>query len=237
MLVPPNDPVGLPPLMDVGDAVPLVRHALRSRANGAHFQPGQNVELHRKQDAIKNPLLLFERRVERVCVNRACTEYRTFESCYMRSHTAAPGQIIPCHHNRWNYCAECVRIGLMRGKCPRSELAPCGNVTVEPPLSDAAAERCADHIYNYTKGHYPFLPSIWARYHAESGPAPLEALLAAGANATAPKDDGFTPLLFACFRGHPGAARALLDHTPAAVLLSDVAGLSPLAAACIGDKP
>ena len=148
----------------------------------AHVEPGRNVDLHRKQDAIKNPLLLFERWVEKVCVNRACTEHRTMESCYMRAHTAAPGQLIPCHHNRWNYCAECVRIGLMRGKCPRSELAPCGNVTVEPPLSDAAAERCADHIYNYTKGHYPFLPSIWARYHADAGPAPLEALLAAGAN-------------------------------------------------------
>ena len=34
----------------------------------AHVEPGRNVELHRKQDAIKNPLLLFERWVEKVCV-------------------------------------------------------------------------------------------------------------------------------------------------------------------------
>ena len=84
-----------------------------SAAHRAHAELGRNVELHRKQDAIKNPLLLFERRVEKVCVNRACTEHRTMESCYMRAHTAAPGQLIPCHHNRWNYCAECSRCTLL----------------------------------------------------------------------------------------------------------------------------
>jgi len=36
-LVPPTDPVGLPPFIDVGDTVPLVRHALRSRANTSGF--------------------------------------------------------------------------------------------------------------------------------------------------------------------------------------------------------
>ena len=34
-LVPPADPVGLTPLIDVGDAEPLMRHALRSRANAS----------------------------------------------------------------------------------------------------------------------------------------------------------------------------------------------------------
>ena len=49
-------------------------HAAAVAMPAFHVEPGRNVELHRKQDAIKNPLLLFERRVERVCVNRACTE-------------------------------------------------------------------------------------------------------------------------------------------------------------------
>ena len=35
MLVPPTDPIGLTPLIDVGDAVPLVRHALRSRTSAS----------------------------------------------------------------------------------------------------------------------------------------------------------------------------------------------------------
>ena len=34
-LVPPADPVGLTPLIEVGDAVPLVRHMLRSRTNAS----------------------------------------------------------------------------------------------------------------------------------------------------------------------------------------------------------
>ena len=34
-LVPPADPVGLTPLIELGDAVPLVRHALRSRTNAS----------------------------------------------------------------------------------------------------------------------------------------------------------------------------------------------------------
>ena len=36
-LVPPTDPVGLTPLVDLGDAVPLMRHALRSRTNTSPF--------------------------------------------------------------------------------------------------------------------------------------------------------------------------------------------------------
>ena len=41
-LVPPADPVGVTPLIEVGDAVPLVRHALRSRTSasvGTHCRP------------------------------------------------------------------------------------------------------------------------------------------------------------------------------------------------------
>ena len=43
-LVPPTDPVRPTPLIDVGDAVPLVRHALRSRANTGTGTLGHDVK-------------------------------------------------------------------------------------------------------------------------------------------------------------------------------------------------
>ena len=59
-LVPPADPVGLTPLIDVGDAVPLVRHALRSRTNASastHPSTGRTKETMTLSAAFNRTLL------------------------------------------------------------------------------------------------------------------------------------------------------------------------------------
>ena len=57
-LVPPVEPVGRTPLIDVGDAVPLVRHALRSRTNARATNSMFAIVTCTKTSAtLKNPLI------------------------------------------------------------------------------------------------------------------------------------------------------------------------------------
>ena len=62
----------------------------------------------------------------------------------------------------------------------------------------------------------------------------VKILLENGANPVAPKDDGFTPMLFACLRGHFAVAQAIASVAGGSILMNDVSGLSPFVAAVVG---
>ena len=155
---------------------PLLAAPLRGRP--PRRCPAGTRAFHGKQGRDQEPASPLERRRAGVCQPRVHRVPRS-RAAHAQPH-GAPGQVIR-HHNRWNYCAECVRIGLcaasaraatgtVRQRHGRTRRSPTRRLSASPTTSTTtrrATTLPAEHL-----GAVP----------RRVGARAAEALLAAGAN-------------------------------------------------------